>query len=39
MPTPLVGLQCLSPPTREESDAAFDALAVLKRSTKKVRLR
>lgn len=39
MPAPLVGLRCLSPPTREESDAAFGALTVLKRSTKKVGLR
>lgn len=39
MPAPLVGLACLTPPTREESDAAFNALAVLKQSTKKVGLR
>ena len=39
MPAQLVGLRCLSPPTREECDAAFDALAVLKTSTKKVGLR
>jgi hypothetical protein len=39
VPAPLVGLRCLSPPTPEESDAAFDALAVLRRSTKNVGLR
>lgn len=38
VPAPLVGLRCIAPPAREEIDTAFEALAVLKRATKKVRL-